>query len=317
MSPQHLERSKEFLENRVFDFNGEVVGLPISFKYKIRLMNKREMIRVGERKLTQFVGIDITKLGTNGIFLKNMKSLGNSQLPFGIRHTIEKELELFIVNFLKIAESVIVDPEYKILDSLNESRIFESKTMRVETRKIASDIISLVKNHKKGSKTYRLPEDITGKYFYDFDEGYDLSLDVEIKENRDLEKPFIVNAEYIDEDSQINVLILFKPQEFPNFLNELHYELNETIRHELEHYKQDIKGELPSKKSKSKINYYIQPHELQAQVAGFKRISKLKKVPFMDVARNWFQIHQYEHGLSQNQMTKVLSQLEDYYKSTR
>jgi len=274
MSPQHLERSKEFLENRVFDFNGEVVGLPISFKYKIRLMNKREMIRVGERKLTQFVGIDITKLGTNGIFLKNMKSLGNSQLPFGIRHTIE-------------------------------------------TRKIASDIISLVKNHKKGSKTYRLPEDITGKYFYDFDEGYDLSLDVEIKENRDLEKPFIVNAEYIDEDSQINVLILFKPQEFPNFLNELHYELNETIRHELEHYKQDIKGELPSKKSKSKINYYIQPHELQAQVAGFKRISKLKKVPFMDVARNWFQTHQYEHGLSQNQMTKVLSQLEDYYKSTR
>lgn len=317
MRPQHLERSKEFLENRVFDFSGKVVGIPISFKYKIHLTNKRGMIYAGERKLAQFVSIDITELGTNGVFLKSMKSFGNSQLPFEIRRKIEKELESFIVYFLKIAESVIVEPEYEILDSLNESRIFESKTMRVETRKIASDIISLVKNHKKGSKTYRLPEDITGKYFYDFDEGYDLSLDVEIKENRDLEKPFIVNAEYIDEYSQINVLILFKPQEFPNFLNELHYELNETIRHELEHYKQDMKGELPSEKSKSKTDYYSQPHELQAQVAGFKRIAKLKKIPFMDVARNWFQTHQYEHGLSQNQMTKVLSQLEDYYKSTR
>ena len=317
MSDQHYQRAKEFLENRVYEFEGEIVGLTISFKYKIRLLDIRPMIHMGTSLPTQFIGVDIIELGQNGVFLKNMKTFGNTELPYQIRSKIGVEMEKLIVKFFKLADSIIVDPNYTILDSLNESIIFESKSMRSETKKISSDIIYLVKNHKKESEEFRLPEDITGEHFYDFGNGTDISVDLEIRENRDLEKPFVVNAEYIDEESQINVLILFKPQEFPNLLNELHYELNETIRHELEHFKQDIKGELPTKKSKSKQTYYTQPHELQAQVAGFKRISKLKKIPFMDVVRNWYKTHHYEHGLSQSQINKVLSKIEDYYNSTR
>jgi hypothetical protein len=317
MSNQHYQRAKEFLENRVYEFKGEIVGLTISFKYKIRLLDKRSMIHIGTSYPTQFVGIDIIELGQNGVFLKNMKTFGNTELPYQIRIQIGEDMYKLIVKFFNLADRVIIDANYTILDSLNESIIFESKSMRLETKKISSDIMYLVKRHKNKSEEYRLPEDITGEHFYDFGDGTDISVELEIRENEDLEKPFIVNAEYIDEESQINVLILFNPQEFPNLLSELHYELNETIRHELEHFKQDIKGELPTKKSKSKTNYYTQPHELQAQVAGFKRISRLKKIPFMDVATNWYKTHQYEHGLSKNQINKVLSTIEDYYNSTR
>lgn len=315
MSEQHYKRAKEFLENKDYEFEGEVVGLPISFKYKIHLLDRKPMIHVGEKLLTQFISIDIIELGENGVFLKNMKTFGNTQLPYEIRLRITRNIFDLIVRFLKIAESVIVDPNYKILDSLNESTIFESKSMRSETAKISSDILKTLKKQTEDNKEYRLPEDITGDHAYEFISGSDIAVNLNIIKQSDLEKPFMLNAEYIDEESDINVLIIFDPKELPNLLNELHYELNEVIRHELEHYKQDISGDLPKKKSKSKLKYYLQPHELDAQIAGFKRISKLKKIPFDVVARQWFLKNQHVHGLSQNEVGKIFKELINRYES--
>jgi len=93
-------------------------------------------------------------------------------------------------------------------------------------------------------------------------------------------------------------------------LEELIGELNETIRHELEHVYQHQKGfEFPKREPKSPIKYYTQPHELEAQVAGFKRIAKLKKLPLIQVIRNWFNKNQSRHRLSPKEVETVIKKI--------
>ena len=87
-------------------------------------------------------------------------------------------------------------------------------------------------------------------------------------------------------------------------------ELNETLRHELEHIYQYQKGyKFPKKEPTSPIKYYLQPHELEAQRAGFKRIAKLQKKPLIDVIRNWFNKNQKRHRLSDKEVEKVIKKI--------
>lgn len=50
-------------------------------------------------------------------------------------------------------------------------------------------------------------------------------------------------------------------------------------------------------KGKDPVICYTQPKELDAQIYGFKRLSKLTKTPLMDVIRNWFETHRDIHQL--------------------
>ncbi len=60
-----------------------------------------------------------------------------------------------------------------------------------------------------------------------------------------------------------------------------------------EHIKQTKYGyEFPEKKYKRKISYYKQPHEIEAQIAGFKRKAKLQGRPLEDVIRDFFKKRQ-------------------------
>ena len=71
-------------------------------------------------------------------------------------------------------------------------------------------------------------------------------------------------------------------------------ELNEIIAHEIRHIDQDTTGSYNTKVSKllkTERKYYTKPHELDAQIFGFKRISKLTKTPFDVVVKRWFKIH--------------------------
>ena len=75
-----------------------------------------------------------------------------------------------------------------------------------------------------------------------------------------------------------------------NVMYDLIGELNDVVTHEVEHIKQTKHGyEFPDKKYKRKINYYKQPHEIEAQIAGFKRKAKLQGRPLEDVIRDFFE----------------------------
>ena len=93
-------------------------------------------------------------------------------------------------------------------------------------------------------------------------------------------------------------------------MEELHFELNELIRHELEHIIQIERGDdIPEKEPKQPIKYYSQPHELQAQIAGFKRRAKKERKPLEDVIRNWFEKNKSKHRLSLKNVEVVINRI--------
>jgi hypothetical protein len=119
-----------------------------------------------------------------------------------------------------------------------------------------------------------------------------------------------VDGAYYREEDVIEITIVSNPEIGFKNLEELIGELNETIRHELEHVYQYQKGFVfPKKEPKSPIKYYTQPHELEAQVAGFKRIAKLKKLPLIQVIRNWFNKNQSRHRLSPKEVETVIKKI--------
>jgi hypothetical protein len=277
----------------------------------------KTLLSVGEPKKYFHVAVIVTKQDSwgsegEGSFLEALKEYGQT-LPYVMKRTIETDLDSLIIKFFNLAQYVLVDDDFKI-GYESGSVITESRSMRSETRKISSDIISLIKKQENDEDSYRLPEDLTGEHFYP---GTEISVDVEIKKSEDLEKPYILNANYIDGESDIEVLILYNPSFYPSLLYDLLGDLNETIRHELEHYRQDIKGELPQERATSPSEYYLQPHELDAQVKGFSRKSKLLNKPFMDIVKNWFDKNEDYHELTIDEKQKVIDKLKEKHLSLR
>ncbi len=49
-----------------------------------------------------------------------------------------------------------------------------------------------------------------------------------------------------------------------------------------------------------------QPHEIKAQRVGFRRVAKLRKLPYKDVVRDWYESHKDIHGLTDDEIKKVV-----------
>jgi len=87
--------------------------------------------------------------------------------------------------------------------------------------------------------------------------------------------------------------IVIQAQVRPGFsaadLDELFFEVQEKLRHELEHSRQeidDLRGTPPSPnpaKAKSVRDYYMNPAEVSAHVAGLRHYAKARDMSFVDV----------------------------------
>ena len=137
-----------------------------------------------------------------------------------------------------------------------------------------------------------------------------------VMEINDETPSFKVNAEIYDEDHSIKVVIQYNLENKNQILYDLIGELNEVIAHELRHIDQDIRGTYVSKsyRGKDPVKYYTQPKELDAQVFGFKRLSKLTRKPFDEVVMNWFETHRDIHQLDDKGIKKVMDKLFEYEK---
>jgi hypothetical protein len=93
-------------------------------------------------------------------------------------------------------------------------------------------------------------------------------------------------------------------------LQELYYELNELVAHELQHLVQNDEGyKFPKRETKKSLKYYTQPHEIEAQITGFKRRAKKEQKPYEDVVRSWFKRNQLKHNLNPKQTEIVINKL--------
>jgi len=200
------------------------------------------------------------------------------------------------------------------LDLKIKSLLNENNNKREEIRKIVRDVISVFKKNDEGN--FYLPEDVNGEEFYDFNKiKAILTIELTIIIDDEIDK-FEVNADWISDDDVIELTINYNSENKNKLLYDLSGELNEIIAHEIRHIDQETTGSYNTKvrKGQEGKKYYTQPHELDAQIFGFKRISKLTKTPFDVVVKRWFNTHSNLHQMNDTDVKYVIGKIMEFKK---
>lgn len=196
----------------------------------------------------------------------------------------------------------------RILNFNSFDLITESK--RNIVRHIVRDIITIFKGEGEGE--YDLPSQLTGEEYYSFDNLItNFNLELKVYETDEIET-FELEGGYYEDGEIMEIEILFNPNAFPGELWNLVGELNETVRHELQHIVQYERGDENEPDESSSEVYYTQEHELDAQVHGFRRIAKLRKKPFEEVVREWFAKNHRKHRMKTKTQERVIQKILKY-----
>jgi len=177
-------------------------------------------------------------------------------------------------------------------------------------RTIIKDIINIYKTEEEGE--FYLPE------YFDEDEfeysfpNLNISIELIIEQDPTIDT-FKTNAAIWREDEIVTIVIKYNPNVKEKILYDLIGRLNESLAHELRHYKQKRLGthDLDVEEPEDPLEYYTQSHEIDAQISGFDRLSKLSRRPFEDVMREWFDNNQDIHRLNDDQVEIVISKIMD------
>jgi hypothetical protein len=320
-----IERLNEFLRDHSFivqDPFGDGMNEKMNLTVKVQLTGVKPMISVGEWKDFIEYTLSLEDIDSNfgrGLFGHQFAALkthdyklSNTDTTFYLTTVKVNDM---LRNFLKywgidnyvtctriVNKVANIDPKY-----MTEGLITEGKYDNL-TKQLVKDVLTTIKYQKEGEFT--LPEDISGEMTYDFpqlDTAFTIELNLTISD--DVETVDVDGA-YYPEDDVIGIEIITNPNLNREILEELYFELNELIRHELEHIIQFDRGDnIPKKEPKQPIKYYSQPHELQAQIAGFKRRAKKERKPLEDVIRSWFTKNQLKHRLSPKNIEVVINRI--------
>ena len=192
--------------------------------------------------------------------------------------------------------------------------LLENKKRRNVIRTLVRDIITVFKGEDEGE--YYLPNYLDNEDFYNFlDFNHDLTIELNLVEDESLDS-FKLDAWLWGNEDVIEVVITYNPNIKNNITFKLIGELNEVIGHEIRHIDQKYRNlfDINVPEEEDPYKYYTQPHEIDAQVFGFKRLSKLTKRPFEVVVKEWFDTHEDVHKLSADEVNDVISKLLNYKK---
>jgi hypothetical protein len=141
-----------------------------------------------------------------------------------------------------------------------------------------------------------LPYDATGEDFYFFHNiPTPVSVELHFTITKDVDFP-VGDAEYYSEDNTIGIKL-----EIPEFYDyqDVSFVLTELLAHEMTHFIQDVAGyPLPGKFKGKKIDYYLQPHEIEAQFVGFAVASRKFNVGAKVLFWNWVKNSKSVEGVS-------------------
>ena len=192
--------------------------------------------------------------------------------------------------------------------------LLENKKRRNVIRTLVRDIITVFKGEDEGE--YYLPNYLDNEDFYNFlDFNHDLTVELNLVEDESLDS-FKLDAWLWGNEDVIEVVITYNPNIKNNITFKLIGELNEVIGHEIRHIDQKYRNlfDINVPEEKDPYKYYTQPHEIDAQVFGFKRLSKLTKRPFEVVVKEWFDTHEDVHKLNADEVDDVISKILKYKK---
>jgi len=207
----------------------------------------------------------------------------------------------------------------KIIISENQLRsiINESRIERNVVRKVVRDLTDIIKRKEEGE--FYLPEDISSEEemnSYQFDD-YEVEFTIEFKiiydDNLDR---FLLNGAYSTDDDVVEIILKVNPDNLKKQMYDIIGELNIIIAHELEHGLQQYYDEFNLNKKSPKISkkYYQQAHEIPAQIQGFKRLAKLKRLPFEEVVRTWFEENKPIHNMKSKDQEEVIQTILKVHK---
>lgn len=323
-----IERLNEFLSDHSFVITNPY-GLPndvSKIDVKVKLTGMKPMISIGEWKnfieytlilekvddehLRQILGYVFAAAKTHDYVISNTDTKFYS-LTSQVNELLRKFLKYWgIDNYVtctRIIDKVTnVDPKYMLEGVINEGRY------DIAIRNVVKDILMTFKYQKEG--TWYLPEDILGgeEMVYTFpnvNSPFSVELNMEVDDDVDTVD---VDGEYYADDDTIVVRIKSNPNLDREMLEELHFELVELISHEIKHLEQNERGyKFPRKEPKKSLKYYTQPHEIEAQIAGFKKRAQKQRRPFADVVDDWFDKNRHKHGLTDDEIDIVVDKILD------
>jgi hypothetical protein len=187
--------------------------------------------------------------------------------------------------------------------------LLEDNRRRDIIRNIIRDIIKVYKVEDEGE--FYLPMYINDEVdFYNFPGTDGLVVVLETEMSEDVET-FKVDANFYRNDGIIEITVEYNPEIKEKIMYDLIGELNELVAHEVRHIDQRTKGtyNLDIPEEKDPYKYYIQPHEIDAQVFGFKRLAKITKTPFDTVVKRWFKTHKDLHQLTDQEVQDVVTRI--------
>ena len=321
-----IDNINKKLVKKHFEFKKKEFGFTFDYMFQFLPENKK-MIRIGD--WTEFYTVTITIFNLNDKFKKflnivdDINSISGNNGVLEIKEIMDQfkmvwPLEEQILQFLEplkikpiIIEQILV---YSSEIELDVKQLNEIRMNRLAIRTIVKDILKTVKEKKEGS--VYLPEDITGELEYVFlNTKQTYSVELTLVTNNII-GGYRVDGYYSPDDNTIEIGIEYNPNNITKQLYELAGELNEVLAHEMEHSKQEYNGEFDrlEQEPETPIEYYTQEHEIPAQYQGFKRLSKLRKVPMDIVVNDWFDTHKDIHGLNPDEEQQVITQILNYQR---
>ena len=199
---------------------------------------------------------------------------------------------------------------------LLEGVIVESSVTDAPVREIVRTLTNIIKTRE--TRTYYLPEEITDgeKFEYDFKNIPEFSIEFNYDMDFMLEDEYKIDGKTVDDGYTIQIDLVINPNFFPAVMYDVIGDLNDIVAHEIEHiYQEDWqrpKEERGNGEEVSGKEYYKQPHEVPAELAGFRRVNKLRgKEPIEKTIRDWFERNRNVHNLEDediDELTEFLTQ---------
>jgi len=206
---------------------------------------------------------------------------------------------------------------------LLEGLVIERRVTDAPIREIVRTLVNIIKS--KGTGNHYLPEEITNgeKFEYDFKNIPYFSIEFTYLLDPNLKDDYLIDGSTVDEGNTITISLTINPNSLPNVLYDVIADLNDITAHELEHVYQTEWGSPDNEKDPYEGNederpqdkrYYKQPHEIPAELKGFRRVNKLRKEPIEKTIRDWFNRNKNVHSLNDEDTDEIVLFLINKYK---
>jgi hypothetical protein len=148
-----------------------------------------------------------------------------------------------------------------------------------------------------------------GIVYLECDGMYDLEITLSVAPSKKVED-FLIDGNFYRDDLSIEIVIVYNPDKEKD-LHWMNWSLNEILAHEACHYQQYLEGRLPrnGKKELPAQKYYLQKHEIEAQIVGWQRVSEITGDTIEKSAEIWFGRNTQFHGLEKNEWEKITQKI--------